>query len=692
MRSYLRLLRFAAPYKLTLAAAILCMAVLSLSTAAYVYMLGPILEFLFRGDPNALAGLGRFLPASWDLAGKLARLDRSAVLAVLPAIIVGLAAVKGVAYFGQFYLMGMVGQRMVADVRRALFDHLLRLSPTFYATRHSGDILQRFSADVLSVETAVSNAIAELPARRAHGGRDARLLLRPRLAHVARRLRRRAADAPAGRAAREAAQARHRARPVHRGRALRDGAGGGERDAGGAGVRDGALGVGAVRGGEPQAASGSCAAATSSAPSPRRSWRSWRAAGLAVAIWWVGGRILAGELEPGKFFSFVAAVLLLYTPVKQLGRVGQMAMQGAAAGDRIFEILDTPSAVPDDGRDLLAPFSEAIRYERVSFAYGDRPVLHGLDLEIRKGEVVALVGASGGGKTTVANLLPRFWDVVSGRITIDGKDIREVTLESLRAQLALVTQETVLFNDTIRANIAYGRPEVSLAEVERAARLAQAHEFIQALPQGYDTRVGEKGVLLSGGQRQRIAIARAFLKDAPILILDEATSALDAESEREVQRALDSLMSLDGARRRTTLVIAHRLSTMRNADRIVVLSGGRVVELGTHEELVSRGRRVRAPPPHLRGRGARGGARERGLSVRRIAARRGRRSSSRATAGFGAVSLRDRAIGDPLPGTPAPRGASCAARTTSTPPRATAAGRSPRWPWRRGTPASTSSW
>jgi ATP-binding cassette, subfamily B, bacterial MsbA len=588
LRSYLRLLRFAAPYKLTLAAAILCMTVLSLSTAAYVYMLGPTLEFLFRGDPNALAGLGRFLPASWDLAGKLARLDRSAVLAVLPAIIVGLAAVKGVAYFGQFYLMGMVGQRMVADVRRALFDHLLRLSPTFYATRHSGDILQRFSADVLSVETAVSNAIPSylrdgltvvvmlvscfvLDWRMSLVAFGAVPLTLLPVVRLAKRLKRVTghAQSTAGELSEMVQEAVSGMRVVQ------------------------AYGMQRWESERFSEANRKLIRIL------RRSYlvRAFSsplmeimgAAGLAAAIWWVGGRILAGELEPGKFFSFVAAVLLLYTPVKQLGRVGQIAMQGAAAGDRIFEILDTPSSVPDDGRDLLAPFSEAIRYERISFAYGDRPVLHGLDLEIRKGEVVALVGASGGGKTTVANLLPRFWDVVSGRITIDGKDVREVTLESLRAQLALVTQETVLFNDTIRANIAYGRPEVSLDEVERAARLAQAHGFIQALPQGYDTRVGEKGVLLSGGQRQRIAIARAFLKDAPILVLDEATSALDAESEREVQRALDSLMSLDGARRRTTLVIAHRLSTVRNADRIVVLSGGRVVELGTHEELVSRG-------------------------------------------------------------------------------------------------------
>jgi subfamily B ATP-binding cassette protein MsbA len=313
------------------------------------------------------------------------------------------------------------------------------------------------------------------------------------------------------------------------------------------------------------------------------------AAGLAGAIWWVGGRILTGDLEPGKFFSFVAAVMLLYQPVKQLGRVGQIAIQGAAAGDRIFEVLDAPSPVPDDGRAELAPFRREVRYEDVSFAYGERPVLEGFSLEIRKGEVVALVGASGGGKTTVANLLPRFWDVTGGRITVDGVDVRSVTLASLRAQLALVTQDTVLFNDTIRANIAYGRPDVPLAEVERAAKLAQAHDFVVAMPDGYETRVGEKGVLLSGGQRQRIAIARAFLKDAPILVLDEATSALDAESEREVQRALDSLMALESGRRRTTLVIAHRLSTVRSADRIVVLAGGRIVEMGRHDELVFRG-------------------------------------------------------------------------------------------------------
>jgi subfamily B ATP-binding cassette protein MsbA len=314
------------------------------------------------------------------------------------------------------------------------------------------------------------------------------------------------------------------------------------------------------------------------------------AAGIAIAIWWVGGRILDGRLDAQHFLSFIAAVLLLYQPVKQLGRVGQMALQGGAAAERIFEVLDTRSDVPDAGAVALAPFARELRFERVSFSYGDRPVLEGIDLALRKGEVVALVGASGSGKSTLAALVARFYDPTGGRILFDGVDLRDATLASLRAQLAVVAQDTVLFNDTIRANIAYGRPGLAEAEIERAARMAFAHDFIAALPGGYDTRIGERGVLLSGGQRQRIAIARAFLKDAPILVLDEATSALDADSEREVQRALDGLMGLGGAAgARTTLVIAHRLSTIRGADRIVVLAGGRIAEVGPHAELLSRG-------------------------------------------------------------------------------------------------------
>ena len=588
MQPYLRLLRFAAPYKLRIAAAIACMAVLSLATAGYVYLLGPALEFLFTGRPEALGGLARVLPSSWDVPGRLAALSRSSLLAALPVIIIGVSFVKGAAYFGQFYLMGLTGQKMVADVRRALFDRLVTLSPDFYTHRHSGDLMSRFATDVVAVDAAISNAIPSyirdgltvvvmlascflLDWRMSLIAFGAIPITLFPIVRLAKRLKRVTSHAQS--TSGELAEL----------------------------VQETLAGMRVVQSyGMERWESGRFADANRKMIRiQRRSFfvrafssplmEVMAAAGLAAAIWWVGGRILAGELEAGKFFSFVAAVLLLYTPVKQLGRVGQIAMQGAAAGERIFEILDAETGVPDTGTATLPPFRDVIRYEQVSFAYDARPVLQELSLEIRRGEVVALVGSSGGGKTTAANLLPRFWDPTGGRITIDGKDLREVTLASLRAQLALVTQETVLFNDTVRANIAYGRPEVPLAEVERAARLAQAHEFILALPQGYDTRVGERGVLLSGGQRQRLAIARAFLKDAPILVLDEATSALDAESEREVQKALDSLMALEGAERRTTLVIAHRLSTVRNADRIVVLAGGRVVEVGTHDALVARG-------------------------------------------------------------------------------------------------------
>jgi subfamily B ATP-binding cassette protein MsbA len=270
--------------------------------------------------------------------------------------------------------------------------------------------------------------------------------------------------------------------------------------------------------------------------------------------------------------------------LKSLGGTGQGVTQGLAGARRLWEVLDEP-VEPLPGAGELAPFSQEIRFERVSFRYReDSPlVLRHLDLTLRRGEVIALVGPSGGGKTTLLNLLPRFADPTDGRVTLDGRDLRDATLRSLRSQIALVAQETFLFNDTVRANIAYGLADVSQQSVEAAAKAARAHEFIRELPRGYDTEVGERGVTLSGGQRQRIAIARALLKDAPILLLDEATSALDTENEREVQRALDRLME-----RRTCLVIAHRLSTIRHATRIAVLAQGRILELGTHEELLAR--------------------------------------------------------------------------------------------------------
>jgi subfamily B ATP-binding cassette protein MsbA len=305
----------------------------------------------------------------------------------------------------------------------------------------------------------------------------------------------------------------------------------------------------------------------------------------AVLFYVAGKNIAAGELDPGNFTVVLFCLGVLFVSVRRLSQVYNEFQQALSAADRCFDMLDREPAVKDAANARrLPPFASEIRFERVDFSYGDENVLESVNLTIPHGQAVALVGASGSGKSTLANLLPRFFDPTAGRVTIDGNDLRDVTLKSLRAQIGVVTQEPVLFDDTVRNNIAYGDADCPIEEVMRVARATQAHEFIEALPGGYDTMLGERGARLSMGQRQRVTIARALLKDSPILILDEATSALDAESEALVQQALDVLM-----RGRTSIVIAHRLATVRAVDRILVLSAGRIVEQGTHRELLDRG-------------------------------------------------------------------------------------------------------
>jgi subfamily B ATP-binding cassette protein MsbA len=310
------------------------------------------------------------------------------------------------------------------------------------------------------------------------------------------------------------------------------------------------------------------------------------ALGIMGALWYGGYRVIQGDMTPGTFFSFTAAVIMLYGPVRKLARIANTVQQSTSSVERVFEVLDTPPAITDsEGACALDSFRDRIEFQSVSFQYPDavEPVLREISLSIRKGEVVAFVGMSGAGKSTLMDLLPRFHDVTEGRILVDGVDIRDATVASLRAQIGIVTQETFLFNDTIYYNIAYGKPGATETDVRRAAGMAHCHDFIHAIPEGYQSQIGERGVKLSGGQRQRVAIARAFLKDPPILILDEATSDLDAESEFMVQQALADLM-----KGRTVLVIAHRLSTVRNADRIVVIDNGGIAEIGRHDELMAR--------------------------------------------------------------------------------------------------------
>ena len=309
------------------------------------------------------------------------------------------------------------------------------------------------------------------------------------------------------------------------------------------------------------------------------------AAAVALIIWIGGTTVLNGKMTVGEFFSFLAALMMMYEPIKHLTSVNNIIQQGVAASERVFEILDLSPEVADaEGAIDLPGSSGQIRFEEVSFRYGREWVLRDVNINIDPGMRIAFVGTSGGGKTTLVNLIPRFYDVTEGVVTIDGYDVRTVTQASLRKQVSIVSQEVVLFNDTIRSNICYGMPHVSDSELKKALEAAFALEFISSLPEGIETVIGERGMRLSGGQRQRLSIARALLKDSPILILDEATSSLDTESEHLVGKALENLV-----RGRTTLIIAHRISTVRDADRIIVISGGRIVESGRHSELIDIG-------------------------------------------------------------------------------------------------------
>jgi subfamily B ATP-binding cassette protein MsbA len=310
--------------------------------------------------------------------------------------------------------------------------------------------------------------------------------------------------------------------------------------------------------------------------------------GIALLLLMGRARIAHNQMTPGVFVAFITAVFSLYNPVRKFALFNNNFQQALGASSEIFKFMDIEDDVREKPRaKSLPPFANTVQFDHVSFSYGsegqDASVLRDINLDVRRGEIVALVGSSGSGKSTLVHLIPRFFDASQGRLLVDGHDVRDVTLASLREQVGIVTQETVLFNDTVRNNIAYGQPHVTLKDVEAAARAALAHDFIKGLPAGYDQVIGERGIRLSGGERQRIAIARAILKNAPILILDEATSALDSESEALVQSALHNLMS-----GRTVFVIAHRLSTVRRADRIVVIENGAIADIGSHEDLMTK--------------------------------------------------------------------------------------------------------
>lgn len=558
MDLYRRLLQFVKPYWTRLAGAMVCMLFVSAATSGSAFLVKPVLDEIFFKK---------------DLDG----------LRLLPLAIVGLFVLKGLFDYGQAYLMSFVGQRIIADLREKIYTHLQSLSLSFFTRHPTGVLMSRVTNDVGLVQGAVTDAVTgllkDLFTIIGLVGvifyRDWKLAI---VALVVFPL----ATYPL----------------VKFGRKLRSYSARSQTTMGDIStiLMETISGNRIVKAfnmedyererfaRENQRLFGILMKSVRVRAISHPLMETLGGLGIACIVFYGGYNVIKGVATPGTFFSFLAALLMLYEPVKRLSGVNNTVQQGLAAASRIFEVLDTvPEIRNKPGAEVLSSVSKGIEFQNVSFKYEEDCVLKNINLHIKAGEMVAFVGASGGGKTTLVNLLPRFYDVSSGRVAIDGRDIRDVTVESLRAMVGIVTQQTILFNDTIRNNIAYGKINQPFDAIVKAAEAAYAHGFIQNLPQGYDTVIGEQGVKLSGGERQRISIARALLKNAPILILDEATSSLDSESEIEVQKALEFLMQ-----GRTTLVIAHRLSTIRKADRIVAISNGVIVEEGTHERLLER--------------------------------------------------------------------------------------------------------
>jgi len=507
-----------------------------------------------------------------------------ALLRVFPLLVLALYVVKGAGRYGQSYLMAAVGERVIAAIRRDLYAHIQAMPLAFFHGRHSADLmarvvvdagrLARLSSEVLVMAFRQAATVVALVAVMA--SQEPRLTLVALVAFPLVGVTVRAMG-------RRLYRINHRTQEQIAALTTL--------------LQEAFSGIKIVK------AFGREAHEQARFDRINRrlldlSLKDHRVAELAeplmeilaaigvMGILWYGGyRVIAGQMTPGALFAFVTATLMLYGPVRKLSRIANLYQQTIPSADRIFEVLALRPAVADAPHARVLPaFRDRIEFDHVWFQYEDgEMVLKDICLTVPRGEVVAFVGMSGAGKSTLTDLLPRFHDVTRGRILVDGIDVRELTQASLRQHIAIVTQETFLFDDTIAANIAYGKPEATPEEIERAARAAYAHEFIAALPEGYATVVGERGVKLSGGQRQRIALARAFLKDPAILILDEATSELDAESEFIVQRAIADL-----TRGRTVFLIAHRLSTVRLAHRIAVFHEGRIVEVGRHEELLQR--------------------------------------------------------------------------------------------------------
>jgi len=558
MGIYKRLLSFAKPHAGRFIAAMFCMLLVGALTSALAFLVKPALDDIFlKKNAGAL---------KW-----------------IPLAIMGIYLLKGACTYGQTVLMNYIGQRIVADLRNKVYGQIQMQPLSFFTKNPTGVLMSRITNDVGYIQGAVSEAIASLLKDSftlvclifVVFYRDWRLAIVSLvifpltiypIAKFGEKMRKLATRTQVTIGSlttllQETISGMRIVKAFVREDYEKKRFAGENENLFKLALKS--VSIGAIS-------------------SPFMEFLG--GVGIAAIIFYGGYQVISGNSTPGTFFSFLSALIMLYEPIKRLTNVNNTIQQGIAGAQRVFSIIDTiPDIRNKTDAAYLPKISRHIVIEDVTFCYDETPVLKNINLAINAGEVVAFVGMSGGGKTTLVNLIPRFYDVTTGRIMIDGHDIRDITIESLRGQIGIVTQQTILFNDTVRSNIAYGDIEKNEEDIIRAAKAANAHDFIVNLPQGYDTAIGEQGAKLSGGERQRISIARALLKDAPILILDEATSSLDTEAEIEVQGALDTLM-----KGRTTLIIAHRLSTIRHANRIIVITNGEIVEEGTHESLLTK--------------------------------------------------------------------------------------------------------
>ena len=546
------------PYVVWIVAAIICMALVAAATAASAWLMKPVINDVFFAKNETL-------------------------LWIIAAAVFITFAIKGLANYGQSVLMSYVGQRIITDTQHRLYAHLTRMELGFFHDNPTGNLISRFTIDINMMRAAVSNALTGL-------GKDFLSLIGlvgvmfwqdwqlgliafvvfpvaviP-IARLGKRMRKVTVNTQE-----EMGQFTTLLEQTFQGARVVKSYGMEEYEK--SRVRAIAERVFSLV---------FKAARVRSLASPIM--ESLGGVAITLVIAYGGFRVIHDSMDPGSFFSFITALLLAYEPMKRLANLNATLQEGLAGAQRLFQLLDRePTIQEKPNAKALAITGGGIKLKDLQFSYvTGQAALADLSFDVPAGKTVALVGPSGAGKSTILNLIPRFYDVDNGRIAIDGTDVQDVTFESLRGAMALVSQEITLFDDTIRANIAYGRPDASEDEIIKAAKNAAAHDFIMEMPVGYDTYVGERGTKVSGGQRQRLAIARAMLKNAPILLLDEATSALDTESERHVQSALTKLMQ-----GRTTLVIAHRLSTVMDADLIHVINQGKLVESGSHTELIA---------------------------------------------------------------------------------------------------------